>query len=143
MVRSPVVLLAFMLLAAPAGAQQPAPPATPQGPLTLLDAIRIGRQRAVSAVLAQITARIAGERVGERRADLLPTINGTAAASRQTLNLQEFGLTFPGFPPKVPDFTLWRFRLDGSQTLFNASLFRRLKSAQDSAAAAGLDAQGV
>jgi outer membrane protein len=146
MVRSPGVLLAFMLLAAPAGAQQPTPPAPlapPQGPLTLLDAIRIGRQRAVSAVLAQINARIAGERVGERKADLLPTINGTAAASRQTLNLQEFGLTFPGFPPKVPDFTLWRFRLDGSQTLFNASVFRRLKSAQDSAAAAGLDAQGI
>jgi outer membrane protein len=146
MVRSPVVLLAFMLLAAPAAAQQtpaPTPPATPQGPLTLLDAIRIGRQRGVAAVLARIDARIANERVGERRADILPTISGTGNFSRQTLNLQEFGLTFPGFPPKVPDFSLWRFRLDANQTLFNASVLKRLQSARDSAVAAGLDAQVV
>ena len=143
MSRVPVVLAALTRLAGPAAAQQPTGPAPPQGPLTLLDAIRMGRERGVSAMLARVNARIAGERVGERRADILPSINGTAAYSRQNQNLEEFGITFPGLPPKTPDFSLWRFRLGANQTLFDASVFARLRSARDSALAAGLDAQAV
>jgi outer membrane protein len=134
---------ALVLLAVPAAAQQPAAPAAPQGPLTLLDAIRLGRQRAVAATLARINARIANARIGERRADILPSIDGTGAYSRQTLNLQEFGLSFPGLPPKTPDFSLWRFRLGATQTLFDASVFGRLRAARDSALAAGFDAQAI
>jgi outer membrane protein len=134
------LLWAFMVLAPPLAAQQPA---APPGPLTLLQAIQLGRQRGVQAMLARINARIANERIGERRADILPTIDGTAAYSRQTLNLQEFGLSFPGLPAKTPDFSLWRFRLGAQQTLFDASVFARLKAARDSAVAAGFDAQAV
>jgi len=140
--RSLVLLLA--LPCAPLAAQQPAPaPAAPPGPLTLLDAIRIGRERGVAATLARINARVANERIGERRADVLPTVDGLAAYSRQTENLTEFGISFPGLPEVTDPFSLWRFRVGASQTLFNASAFARIRAARDSAAAAGLDARAV
>jgi outer membrane protein len=140
--RTTAVVWTLLTLASPLAAQQPAAP-PPQGPLTLLQAIQLGRQRGVQAMLARINARIADARAGERRADILPTIDGTAAYSRQTLNLQEFGLSFPGLPAKTPDFSLWRFRLGAEQTLFDASVFARLRAARDSAVAAGFDAQAV
>ena len=140
--RSLVLLLA--LPCAPLAAQQPAPaPAAPPGPLTLLDAIRIGRERGVAATLARINARVANERIGERRADVLPTVDGLAAYSRQTENLTEFGISFPGLPEVTDPFSLWRFRVGASQTLFDASAFARIRAARDSAAAAGLDARAV
>jgi len=139
-IRFSAALGTLLALASPVAAQQPA---APQGALTLLQAIQLGRQRGVQAMLARINARIAETRVGQRRADILPTIDGTAAYSRQTLNLQEFGLTFPGLPEKTPDFSLWRFRLGAQQTLFDASVFARLRAARDSAVAAGFDAQAV
>lgn len=142
MIRLAGLILATLTVAVPAAGQQPAP-AVPQGPITLLQAIQLGRQRGVQAMLARIDARIADQRTGERRADLLPTIDGTAGFSRQTLNLREFGLSFPGIPGKTPDFSLWRFRLGATQTLFDASVFARLRAAEDSAAAAGFDAQAV
>lgn len=142
-------LLAALLLApalAPAGAQQPtppapAPPAVPQGPLTLLAAVRLGRQRGVSAAIARINLRAAEARVGPRRADLLPTVNGGGILSRQTLNLDEFGIPFA--TGVTPAFNLWRLRLSASQTLFDASLITRLRAQRDSAVAAGLDAQAA
>lgn len=136
-------LVAALLLAAPVGlaAQQPAPADSVRGPLTLLDAIELGRRRAVSATLAQLSLRAARERVGERRADLLPTIGGTATWTRQTLNLDEFGI--PIATGVTDPFTLYRLQLHGSQTLFNASEIERLRAASDSVAAAGLDAQAA
>lgn len=142
-VRLRPVGLMLALLAAPLSAQQPAPAAPSSGPLTLLDAIRIGRERGVAATLAQLNARVANERIGERRADVLPTVAGLAGYSRQTENLTEFGITFPGFPDVTDPFSLWRFRVGASQTLFDAAAFARLRAARDSAAAAGLDARAV
>ena len=82
--------LAFLLAAhAPAVAQQPA---VPQGPLTLLQAITLGRSQGVNAAIARLDARAAEARVGQRRADLLPTISANGAVTRQTLNLDEFGI---------------------------------------------------
>lgn len=134
---------AAALVAAPLCAQEPAPAPLPAAPLTLLDAIRIGRERGVAATLARMNARVADARVGERRADVLPTLAGAATYSRQTENLTEFGISFPGFPDVTDPFSLWRFRVGASQTLFDASAFARLRAARDSAVAAGLDAQAV
>ncbi len=143
-------LLAALLAASAllrAEAQQPAPPApaaparAPQGPLTLLDAVRLGRERGVSAAIARINLRAAEARVGQRRADLLPTLNGGGTFSRQTLNLDEFGIPFA--TGVTPAFNLWRLRLSGSQTLFDLSLITRLRAQRDSAIAAGLDAQAA
>jgi outer membrane protein TolC len=135
--------------AAPLPAQERAPePQPPQAqaqapthPITLIDAIKLGRQRGVNAALAQLNVRTANARVGITRAALLPTIQGTAGATHQTLNLSQFGI--PGFTGVTPAFTVWQFQLSASQTLLDPAAIVRLRAARDTAAAAGLDAQAV
>jgi outer membrane protein TolC len=135
-----LVLLSLLATAAvtPLAAQAPA-----QAPaeLSLLAAVKLGRQQAVSATLANLNAQTAHERVGIRRADLLPQISAGGAISPQTVNLEQFG--FPGAVGVTPPFTLYALELRGSMVLFDASLIERLKSASDSAKVAGLDAQHV
>ncbi len=141
--RSSIALASFALwlgLAAPAAAQQPA---APSGPLTLLQAIQLGRSQGVNASIARLNVRSAEARVGQRRADLLPTIAGDASYARQTLNLQEFGLSLPGLPAVTDPFNIYRLQLRGSQTIFDASVIGRLRAAKDSAVASGLDARAA
>ncbi len=109
--------------------------------ISLLDAIRLGRTRGVSASLAQLSADVAGARVRERRADLLPSIGGSAAASRRQINLDEFG--FPGVTGVTPAFNVVTLQLHGSQTLFDAAAMARVRAGRDTAAAAGLDVRAV
>jgi outer membrane protein len=141
--RSSIALASFALslgLAAPAAAQQPA---VPSGPLTLLQAIQLGRSQGVNATIARLNVRTAEARVGQRRADLLPTIGGNAGYTRQTLNLEEFGLSLPGLPGVTDPFNIYRLQLRGSQTIFDASVIGRLRAAKDSAVASGLDARAA
>ncbi len=135
-------LLALAALAAVpviASAQQPAP--APTGPVTLLQAIALGRQQAVSAAVARLNERAAQARTAQRRADLLPDISGSASLTRQTLNLDEFGI--PIASGVTDPFSLWRFQLRASQTVFDASAITRLRAARDTAVAAGLDSRAV
>jgi outer membrane protein TolC len=133
-------LLLLPLFAVPAGAaaQQPA---VPRGPLTLLQAIALGRSQGVNAAIARLNLRTADARIGQRRADLLPTINGNAAYTRQTLNLEEFGI--PNATGVTDPFDIYRLQLRASQTIFDASLIGRLRAARDTAIAAGLDARAA
>jgi outer membrane protein len=126
-------LLAFRL-----EAQQSA---IPPGPITLLQAISRGRERGIEATIAQLNLRAANARIGERRADLLPTINGRATLTRQTLNLDEFGI--PIATGVTDPFSLYNLQIRASQTVFDASAIARLRAGQDTASAAGLDAQAV
>jgi outer membrane protein len=121
-----------------AAAQQSAAPA---GPLSLLDAIALGRKQAVAATIARLNVREAEARTGERRADLLPNISGSAGVTRQTVNLDEFGI--PIASGVTDPFTIWRFQVRASQTVFDPSAITRLRAAHDTATAAGLDAQAV
>jgi outer membrane protein len=136
--RVPIALLP-LLLALPAAAQQP--PAAPAGPITLLQAIALGRTQGVNAAIAQLNMRTAEARVGQRRGDLLPTVSGTASYSRQTVNLDELG--FPGITGVTDPFNVYRLQLRASQTIFDASLIGRLRAARDTAVAAGLDAKAA
>ncbi len=131
--------LCFLALAAaPLAAQAPAGTATT---LTLAQAIAMGRERGVSAALARLNERVANARVGQRRADLLPSVTLSGSATRQTLNLDEFGL--PLASGVTDPFTLWRFQVQGRETLFDASSLARLRSARDSAIAVGNDARAA
>lgn len=134
----PLVLGAFAaVLATPLAAQ-----AVGQAPteLSLLGAIQLGRHQAVAATLANLNARMAGEKVGIRRADLLPQIAGNGLIAPQTVNFEQFGL--PGTLGGVtPPFTLYSLQVTGSQVIFDAAIIERLKAASDSAKVAGLDAQ--
>jgi outer membrane protein TolC len=118
--------------------QQPTPPS---GPLTLLQAISLGRQQGVNAAVARLELRAANARVAERRADLLPTISGGASYLRQTVNLDQFG--FPIATGVTDPFNIFTLQLRGEQLLFDASTITRLRAAQDTAVASGLDAQAV
>jgi outer membrane protein TolC len=133
--RAPLALL--LLTTAPAAAQQTAP----AGPVTLLQAIGLGRTQGVNAAIAQLNVRTAEARVGQRRADLLPSISATAGYTRQTLNLDEFGI--PNASGVTDPFTIYRLQLRASQTIFDASLIGRLRAARDTAIAAGLDAKAA
>src|SRR3954447_2008446 len=94
--------LATLAVAAPAAAQDTTaalrPPAAradsmavPARPLTLIDAITLGRRRGVTVALARLGAETADRRVGERRSELLPQVSGAAGYTRQTINFEEFG----------------------------------------------------
>jgi len=108
--------------------------------LSLLGAVQLGRHQAVTATLANLNARVAGEKVGIRRADLLPQLAGNAGVTPQTVNFEQFGL--PGALGGVsPPFTLYSVQVTGSQVIFDAAAIERLKAASDSATVAGLDAQ--
>jgi outer membrane protein len=121
-------------------AQAPAA-SPPTAPISLLDAIRLGRQHGIEAAIARLNVRAAEARVGERRAELLPNISGQAGFTRQTVNLEEFG--FPGISGVTNPFNVYNFQVRGTQTLFDASAITRLRAGRDTAIAAGLDAQAV
>jgi outer membrane protein len=134
--------LAVLLSVAAAGrslsAQQPV---APSGPITLLEAITLGRKQGVDAAIARLNARAANARIGERRADLLPNISGQATWTRQTLNLDEFGI--PIATGITDPFSIYNLEVGASQTLFDASAIARLRAGRDTAIAAGLDAQAA
>ncbi len=131
-----VSLFLLLLAATPLAAQAPAPRT-----LTLEEAIALGRSQGVNAALARMNERIANARVGQRRSELLPSLTASGTATRQTLNLDEFGI--PIASGVTDPFTLWRFQASARQTLFDASTFARLRSARDSALSVGADARAV
>ncbi|HEY3012929.1 MAG TPA: TolC family protein [Gemmatimonadales bacterium] len=116
-------------------------PVIPSGPIRLIDAINLGRQQGVEAAIARVNVRAADARTGQRRADLLPNISGRASLTRQTLNLDEFGI--PVATGVTDPFNIYNLQLRASQTLFDASVIARLRAGRDTAIAAGLDAQAV
>jgi len=138
--RYAVAALFWLLIAPPipAAAQQRG---APTRPITLLDAISLGRKQGVSAAIASLNLRAANARTGERRADLLPTISGRATLTRQTLNLDEFGI--PVATGVTDPFNIYHLQIQATQTLFDASAIARLRAGRDTAIAAGLDAQAV
>lgn len=111
----------------------------PADTLTLVRAVELGRTRAVQTTIARLSARAADVRVGQRRADLLPNLSGSATVTRQTLNLDEFG--FPGAAGVTNPFSIFNLRLRLQQTVFDPAAFARLSATRDSVVAAGLDAE--
>lgn len=133
------VALLSLLLTAPLAAQNAM--LVPTAPLTLDEAMRWAWQRGVAASVARLNTDVADARVGQRRSDLLPQVNGDADYSRQTLNLDEFGI--PIATGVTDPFDLYHFKLTGSQTLVNLAAITRVKSASDSSVAARFDAQST
>jgi outer membrane protein TolC len=140
--RAPVsvrVALLFLLVGTPLAAQNAM--IVPTAPLTLDEAMRWAWQRGVAASVARLNTDVAEARVGQRRSDLLPQVNGEADYSRQTLNLDEFGI--PIATGVTEPFNLYHFKLTGAQSLVNLAAITRVKSASDSSVAARFDAQAT
>lgn len=117
-------------------------------PLTLERAIELGRTRGVTAALARENARLAEARVGQRRADLLPSVGASATYARQTLNFDEFGFNLEDFgiqgAKTVTDpFNIFKFQVHAGQTLVDPAAWLRVRSARDSAVASGDDARNA
>lgn len=130
-------------LGALAGALHAAPLPAQTTPITLTEAIVRGRSSGVQGALARLSARSVDARRSQRASDFLPNVTGSTSVVRQTLNLTEFGLSFPGAPEVTDPFTVYRFRLGAEQLLFSKSTLERLRAAKDTALAAGLDANRV
>lgn len=124
-------LAALLLAATPLAAQAPRP-------VTLDEALTAGRRSATQAVLARLDATIAADKVGLRRAAVLPNIGTRLSGERQTLNLDEFG--FPGVSGVTDPFNLFRARVTVSQVLFDRGAFEEVATARDSVIAAEADA---
>jgi outer membrane protein TolC len=79
------------------------------------DTVRLSLKEAVDRALSDGTAaRIASERIDQSRAIakqtlsmLLPQVSVEAVGSNQSINLDAFGLTIPGFPTVIPPFSFF------------------------------------
>lgn len=109
--------------------------------VTLEAALAAGRQMASAAVLARLDVRLANARHASDRSVLLPRLDGTISADRQTMNLDEFG--FPGVSGVTDPFTLLRARLTFRQVLFDRSAWEQIGALRDSLVAADADADRV
>jgi outer membrane protein len=116
-------------------------PASPAGPITLVDAITIGRRQGVEAAIARLNLRAVEARRGQRLAELLPNIDGVASATRQTLNLDVFGI--PVATGVTDPFTIYNLQVRGSQTILDLSALTRYRAGRDTVTAAELDARVV
>jgi outer membrane protein TolC len=136
--RTRLLLLAALAAAPALTAQAPA-----TRPFSLADAVRLGRERAVSAALARLGVHAATLRASEQTGQLLPTVNGSAGWSRQTNNLATFGIALPGFPTVTDPFSLYSLEAEAHQVLFDGNLFSRVTAAHDSVDAAQNDARAA
>src|SRR6188508_170411 len=118
----------------------PLPLAAQSAPLTLRDAVALGRTRGVQGELARLNARAVDRRAARDRGELLPNINASGAYSRQTNNLTEFGLSIPGMPAVTDPFSLYAIRARATQTIFDGAVFNKIHSSGAEATAASYDA---
>ena len=130
------IALGLVICLAPSARAQGTPVA-----MTLGDALARGRSNGVQTALARLSARGTTLRRQELGAARLPQLDGIVSMQRQTVNLKEFGLAFPGVPGVTDPFTLFRARVGATQSLFDRALLARLHAVSDSAIAAGLDAE--
>lgn len=108
-------------------------------PLSLGDAARLGAHNAATAETARLRVNEARARVTQRRADLMPSLYGTGAEIRRTMNTASFGIAFPtapGQPPLfdpngqvVPPFNNIDFRGHLVAPLFDFGALARLRAA--------------
>jgi len=103
-----ILIIAFVLTTAAAFAQtlpapQPQPMPVPPLPLTIASAIRMALNEGTQARLARTGEERA--RIAQREAldAMLPQANANLMRYNQSLNLETFGFSLPGFPPVVGD----------------------------------------
>src|ERR1041385_4706044 len=114
--------------------------AAAQTPLTLNDAVTLGRAHGVQGEIARLNARAADRRAGEHTGELLPRLDATGQVSRQTNNLSEFGISIPGFPAVTDPFSLYAVRARATQVIFDGSVLDRARGGSAEASAARYDA---
>src|SRR6478736_9324345 len=127
-----LALLATLLLPLPLAAQN--------APLTLHDAVALGRTRGVQGELARLNARAVDRRAARDKGEYLPQVGASGAYSRQTNNLTEFGLSIPGMPAVTDPFSLYAIRARATQTIFDGAVINKIQGSGAEATAANYDA---
>lgn len=98
--------------------------------LTLPDAVDRALSDGTTAKLA--TLQIEQSRNGAARAKtaLNPRVEAVVSDYNQSLNLQTFGLTFPGIPPVVPPFNVFDAHIAASMNVIDLAARRRYAAAK-------------
>jgi outer membrane protein TolC len=115
-------------------------------PLTLGDAVRFAARSNATAQEARDRADAADARVTQRRAELLPSFDGSALESGRTYNSATFGFPIPGLDPNgilIGPVKTLDLRLHGEIPLVDIAAYKRVSSAKSAAAASGADAMNI
>jgi outer membrane protein len=135
------LLIAFTLLASATAVR--AQDSVITTPITLGDAARIGARQNAQAIQARYRADQATARIGQSRADLLPTITGYASENGRSYNSATFGIDFPGFDPAgsvIGPVNIFDVRGRIEETFLDFGAMQRLKGARTTARAFGATA---
>jgi len=141
MTTSSRILLAFSLLASATAVR--AQDSVISHPITLGDAARIGARQNAQAIQARYRADQATARIGQSRADLLPSITGYAAENGRSYNSATFGIDFPGFDPAgsvIGPVNIFDVRGKITETFLDFGAIQRVKGARTTARAFGATA---
>ncbi|MBY0502637.1 MAG: TolC family protein [Bryobacteraceae bacterium] len=116
-------------------------------PLTLPKAIALATAKEGNLRLQLVRETIAQAEARKRLAfaAFLPNLDGSAAASSQTRNLQAFGIQFPrvpgvSFPTFAGPFTVVDYRATATQSILDLASLQRYKAAKALISVAELDA---
>lgn len=111
--------------------------------LSLGDAI----QRGLRANLGLLTSEQSSREVRAQRARalsaLLPHVNGQINAVEQQVNLETFGISFPGVPKIIGPFGYQSVQANAEATLFDWSAINNLKSSREETKAALLSVKNA
>lgn len=114
--------------------------------LSLADALSKGLQFNLGIVgVDQLVESARGSRMRTLR-ELMPRVDARIGDVRQTSNLAAFGFDtslFPGIGPVVGPYSIFDARVSASQTVFDLSALRELRSKDASMDAARLDARNA
>jgi len=98
--------------------------------LSLSDAIDRALAESTASKLASLgidEAQIAADRA---KTALNPRVDAVVSDVNESLNLQTFGLTFPGIPPIVPPFNVFDAHIAASMNVIDVAARRRVKAAR-------------
>ena len=98
--------------------------------LTLSEAIDRALADSTASKIASIgvdEARVAADRA---KTALNPRVDAVVSDVNQSLNLQTFGLTFPGIPPIVPPFNVFDAHIAASMNVIDLAARRRVRAAR-------------
>ncbi len=110
-------------------------------PLSLDDAIQMGLQNNLGAILNSASVKTAGGQKLQQLQSLLPTVTGTAQDTVSQVNLQAEGLRIPGFPVIIGPFGYTDFRATLNQTVLNISSLQNYISSRHNFEASKLTAE--
>ncbi len=126
---------AASLLPALLAAQQPSPAAAGTRRLTLAEAVQLAVTTAPAVEAAGYRVDEAEARVGQSRADLLPSIDASAAYFNRSATLASTGFKFPAipgitFPALIGPYDNVDGRLRLTQTLFSLASWDHLRASR-------------